>query len=112
MCKLKQRYAGVEGYVIECVDCGLLRIGFGTTVLSLNAEDFRKFTIMVASWAQGLLVSETPSASGEKCVMLPTPMPACQICLTPDELQRLDHMLQIADNELLAEELLRLFEEE
>jgi hypothetical protein len=106
MCKLRQRYAGVEGYVIECPDCSLLHVGFGTTILCLNGDEFRKFTAMVAFRAELSVVS----TSDEGRVVLPTSSTSCRICLSTDELQSLNHMLQTVENEILTEGLLRLFE--
>jgi hypothetical protein len=106
MCKLRQRYAGIEGYVIECPDCSLLHVGFGTTILCLNGEEFRKFTAMVAFRSEMPVLSTTEG----KRVILPTSSATCRICLAPEELQALHHMLQTVENDLLAEALLRLFE--
>lgn len=44
-----------------------------------------------------------------KSIVMPTPMRACNILLTEAELADLNHLLQIADTEMKAAALIRLF---
>lgn len=50
------------------------------------------------------------STGEEQRVILPASSAGCRICLSTDELQSLNHMLQTVENEILTEALLRLFE--
>jgi hypothetical protein len=50
------------------------------------------------------------STSEERRVILPTSSTSCRVCLSMDELQSLNHMLQTVENEILTEALLRLFD--
>ena len=106
MCKFKKWYAGAEGYVLQCKDCGHVQLAFGTTMLTLGKDDFFIFTEIVASRVSEL----TPYREDLKSVVIPTPASYCQIFLTERELLSLHRMLQQADNERAANALLELFQ--
>jgi hypothetical protein len=106
MCNLKTRYAGKEGYVLQCAECRRVQIGFGTTMLCLSPVDFNALSDLVAYRMESLV----PFGDDKKAILLPTPSSVCQILLTEKELEMLHHMLQSADDEMRTEALLQLFQ--
>jgi hypothetical protein len=106
MCNLKTRYAGKEGYILQCADCRHMQLGFGTTMLNLSPVDFKALSDLVAYRMDNLVTF----GDDKKAILLPTPSAFCQMLLTERELQTLNHMLQCADNEMRAEALLQLFQ--
>ncbi len=106
MCKLKTLYAGETGYALLCEDCGYVQLGFGTTMLTLSRDDFSIFVAMVAQRAEALVTFW----DNRKSIVMPTPMSCCQVLLTEAELADLNQLLQLADNEIKTDALLRLFQ--
>ncbi len=105
MCKLKQVYAGVEGYALQCKECGHIQLGFGTTILTLNKTDFEIFCDLIRNRTESL----TPFSDDQKSIVMPTPMPCCQIFLTEKELHSLNNLLLQAETEMTTNALLQLF---
>lgn len=108
MCDFQQLYTGPEGYVVRCGECGYLQCAFGSTVLTLEDEDFRALKqLAVTQW-----VAATDDYPDElKQYWLPTAHPGVSMLLTRPELRRLCHMLEKADTEMAVSALVGLFEE-
>ncbi|MBS1664389.1 MAG: hypothetical protein JST68_25315 [Bacteroidetes bacterium] len=106
MCQFKSCYAGENGYIVRCEDCQHFQVGFGTTVLTLNAYDFQAFLGIVAYKKENHQPIHDPNT---RSIVLPTPCSTVHLIFSENELADLHIMLQEADNELRTQEMLRLF---
>jgi len=94
------------GYTVQCTDCQNLQIGFGNVMLTLSHSAFAGFREMVNREAE---IIDLENMSSCKCVILSTPCASINLLLSPMELIALQTMLESADNEMKAHQLLALF---
>ncbi len=106
MCHFKNCYAGENGYIIQCEDCQHFQVGFGTTVLTLNAYDFQAFLGIVAYKKEHHQPMQDPTI---RCIVLPTPCSSVHLIFSEKELDNLHAMLQEGDNEIRSQQLIDLF---
>ncbi len=106
MCQMQQLYLAEQGFVVRCPDCGTYQLGFGNIMLSLNKADFSYFKKLLAfkqeEWAfqQNALL---------KNIVIPTPCGKVQVLLCRKELADWNQVLDTAESEEIALELLELF---
>ncbi|MFT4095132.1 MAG: hypothetical protein QM640_15990 [Niabella sp.] len=105
-CDFQSLYYGEEGYIVRCKRCGHFQIAFISTMLTLNEEDFAMFYKQVTCKASQ---SYSNINQDSKIIMLGTPSREVHIILTPVELTRLYRIMEAADSEIKAQELLCLF---
>lgn len=106
MCELQTLSYYKDGYVARCNHCGYMRVAFGTGLFHVSPKDF--------AWLLDVLrmicsKEEVRAADEYKNILVPTPYPEMQIVLSPAEAFRLLAILEEADNEMKAGELLQLF---
>lgn len=105
-CEFQTLYAGQEGYIVRCNMCGHYQIAYISTLINLNEEDYHRFFKKVKNQQ---LTDYSAVNQDSKIIMLPTPSPNINFILTPAELYKLYDMLETADTEIKAQELLLLF---
>ncbi len=109
MCSYKTWYYEEKiGYVIECSRCDKIQVGFGNVLITFFKEEFssfRKHIVQIFNRQQ--YVEE----SNIKHIMIPTPCTGLTLLLNAQELNELYTMLETADNEIQASQLLQLFKE-
>lgn len=106
-CNYKRLYVCPNGYVLYCHACDQLRIAFGTSLLAFPLDAFSPFLMQV----QLLAEERGEDAPNYKNVLLPTPVKHTTMILSPAELSSLSLMLDAADSELKALELVEMFNE-
>lgn len=106
MCHFKNCYTGENGYIVRCEDCQHFQVGFGTTVLTLNAYDFQAFLGIVTYKKENYQPGKDPHV---RTIVLPTPCSTVHLIFSDSELNDLHAMLQEADTEIKAQELIELF---
>ncbi len=106
MCEFQSLYFGDDGYVVRCNKCGHYQIAFASTMLNLADGDFKKLCSAVRQKNKEESHYSNPSA---KAVVVPTPSNGMFMLLTKKEAQRLYEILEEADNEEKALNLLSLF---
>lgn len=105
-CDFQSLYCGDEGYIVRCKQCGHYQVAFVTTMLTLQDVDFDIFKKQIHYKA---IQAYSQVNRDAKIVMVSTPSKDVYLILTPGELHRLHEILEYADNEMKAQELLQLF---
>jgi len=107
MCNYKTwYYEEKNGYVIECSKCKNLQVGFGNVMLTLDSAEFdelRKLLIMEQKKVQCTVIGNV------KHIFIATPCAGVTLLLNNGELNELCNMLDKADTEMKAAQLLELF---
>ena len=110
MCSYKTwYYEDNTGYVIECSRCKKLQLGFGNVLITFLKEEFGSFRKHINIVYERCREQEE---SQVKHIMIPTPCTGATFLLNSKEMNELYHMLEQADNEMRAEELMQLFYKE
>ena len=105
MCEFQSLYFGDDGYVVRCKQCGHFQTGYMSTMLTLTEDDFGILCKMVK-----YKDSEAVSLPGHcESVILPTPSQGVFMMLTKQEVSRFNEILEEADNEAKALNLMSLF---
>jgi len=110
MCNYKTWYYQEKlGYIIECDKCKRLQVGFGNVLLSHTREGFSTFRQQILkAHSRNYPVIE----AGIKHIFIPTYSEGLTLILNTQELEDLHQMLEYADNEIKAQELMGLFYKE
>ena len=106
MCQFKHWFFDDSGYVVQCEECSYFQLSFGTTMLTLNNNNYKAFVDLVSSKKEDHV---SMSDKNTKCVVLATPCSSIHTILTENELDRLHNMLQEADTEMKTQHLLAMF---
>lgn len=106
MCDFKTWYFDEHGYVVSCEHCNHFQVCFGTTMLTLSPTDYEVFVNLVAQKKEDYVPMYDNNV---RCVVLPTPCSIIHSFLSGRELHSLHTMLQEVDDEIKAQELIRLF---
>lgn len=106
VCEFIPLYTGENGYVVRCTQCGHYQVAFISTALSLNKKEFTYFCQLVASKC-----AESCYAFAEhsKCIILETACTGICLVLTWKEVNQLHQILETADAEAQALDLMTLF---
>lgn len=106
MCKSVDILAFHEsGYVVQCSACEMLQFAFGTTVASLNEQQFDRFRMQLDMRRNEVNGCET--CCREKCIQLPVTDNCVMIGLTPFEADSLSRLLAEGKAGLEVKKLLR-----
>lgn len=108
MCQFKNWYADAGGYVIQCEDCKHFQVSFGTTMLTLDEQQYSIFTHSVLHRREEHICMPDPDC---KCIILPTPSGTVHIILSERELFQLYEMMQTVDVDIKTNLMLSLFSE-
>ncbi len=97
------------GYIIRCLDCDKIQIGYGNLMLTLNADGFEVFH----GWLKKVKDQQHPSQKETlRCIAIPTPCEGIKLLLSLRELNEFDAMMEEADTELRSTALIKLFRKE
>lgn len=106
MCEFQSLYFGNDGYVVWCKKCSRYQVAFASVMLNLTVEDFKKLAmVMNEKNAEPDYYNHVPS----KSVVIPAPSSGVYILLTKKETKRLFEILEDADTEEKALEMISLF---
>lgn len=110
MCHFKTLYYdNNNGYIIHCMECDHIQIGYGNILITFHHRDFGSFR----EWLKQVESNQTaPEDSTEfliKSIVVPTPCEGLKLLLSVKELGEFNHMLDVADTELQSLALLKLF---
>lgn len=106
MCNFKTWHIDDHGCVLQCKACNTYQVTFGTTMLTLNENNFAAFVRLVMMRYETLV----PTDDKLKYIVLPTPSSVVHVVMTEKELLHLNCILQHADTEIKSHEMLALFE--
>ena len=109
MCRYSTLYHDDKiGYVVNCLECGKIQVGYGNLVFTFNMDDFESFNW----WLRKIKDDVQPDQSETlRCIIIPTPCEGMKLLLSKRELRDFNNMLESADSELRSLQLIRLFEE-
>jgi len=105
MCNYTTWHFDNNGYIIQCKECDHYQVCFGTSMLRLNQNNFDVLVNIVKTRYDNLM----PVERDVKYIVLPTTTEDVNIIVSEAELLSLHTMLQNADNEIRAQQMLRLF---
>jgi hypothetical protein len=107
MCNYRTLYHDkITGYIIHCLDCNNIQLGFGNLAITLTVPAFNDFYESIHMIAAEQQMDTDPH---HKNISLSTPCDGIKILLSPHELHQLNSMLDIAETELRSQELISLF---
>lgn len=106
MCEFQSLYFGDDGYVVRCKKCGHYQIAYSSSMLNLPAEDFKKLCSIVK---KKHFEEDFYNNHCAKSVVIPTPSNGMYMLFTKKETMRLHEILEEADNEEQALNLISLF---
>lgn len=105
-CQFHSLYYGDEGYVVCCKNCGQYQIAFLSVILSLSEKNF----IVLCKQVETKCTEESLIFNKQsKSIIITTPAMDVSIVLTGAEAIHFNKILQEADNEMKAINLLSLF---
>jgi hypothetical protein len=94
------------GYIIHCLDCNNIQLGFGNLAITFTMAAFHDFFQSI----QQIVARQDRSPDPfYKNISLSTPCEGIKILLSPNELHQLYGMLDTAETELRSQELIGLF---
>lgn len=109
MCNYQVLYHHSEkGYVIRCLQCNNIQLGFGNVAITLCKDEFYRFQQSIAGIYEQH--GQDEKRKGIKNIHLPTPCEGMMLLLSAGELNQLHGMLDTAETELRSQELISLFE--
>ena len=106
MCEFQTLYFEDDGYVVRCKQCGHYQLGFGTIMFTLPGNEFREFCKTVK---HKCTEAECIASPHKKKVILQTPSPGICLLLTHFENRHFSKILDQADSEEKALEIMNLF---
>ncbi len=95
------------GYVVECKECQKIQVGFGNIMATFSVKKFERFQREINLIVDTLVPRENKHA---KDILLQTPYAGFTIILSEAELTDLHYMVEQADNDRKAEQIMKLFE--
>ena len=107
MCEFRSLYYDDDGYVVQCKDCNYYQLGFGSTMLSLSPDDFETLGKVVRHKYNEIDFGLSESIRN---VVIPTPSHNVFLLLTKEEANRFHEILEAADNEAKAQQMLAMFQ--
>lgn len=94
------------GYVIRCEACQRLQLGFGNIMMGFTPGQFAAFRQLVAEHYDQPL---PPERRRLKYIIIPLPSDRIRLLLSRHELDGLYKLLEAADSEIIAMQLMQLF---
>lgn len=99
-------HSDTNGYIVQCTECGRLQMGYGNIMIVFHTDEFESFRKLV----KDLHGQQQPAERKQlKHIVIPTPSDCVRLLLSKDDLVKLHSMLEEADNEIKAWQLLELF---
>lgn len=107
MCLHKRLYYDEQrGYVVHCEECNTIQIAFGNLLVTFCRPDFFKFVQWMGEENEKYADAELIHTRN---IILPTPCEGMKMMMSRAELNDLHGMLDAAEAELSALEMMRLF---
>ncbi|MFN3665965.1 MAG: DUF6686 family protein [Sediminibacterium sp.] len=105
MCQYQTLYHHAQhGNVLRCTECDQIQVGFGFVLLNLTEDVFYSLHRYL------LECCTQPSENRHiRNRILPMPYDGIQLMMSTDELEQFCRMIDHAESELRAQELIRLF---
>jgi len=95
-----------RGYIVQCTECRRLQMGYGNMMIVFYQDEFKSFMRLVNK----LQAEQPPEERRQlKHIVIPTPSDSVRLLLSRDDLAELHEMLEEADSEIKARQLLELF---
>lgn len=103
MCNYKILTENSGGFIVQCLDCEHIQLGFGTSLINFSEEDYFDFHLQARD-----LLKRTNKVKNkkEKCIYLNTFSGNSRMVLSKNELIMLSEMLTTASNMLVVFNLL------
>lgn len=98
-----------KGYVMQCLQCHKIQIGYGMLSLNFEMQAFDRFRRDIAGYFSGASSRRCPMHV--KSMLIPTPCEGMNLLLSYKELDFFHRMLEAVDNDMKAEGLLQCFKE-
>jgi len=107
MCTYHTCYHNDErGYIVQCTECRRLQMGYGNIMVVFYPEEFNSFRRLV----NDLHRQQPPEERRHlKHIVIPTPADSVRLLLSRNDLAALHEMLEEADTEIKACQLMELF---
>lgn len=105
-CKFQTLYSGEDGYVVRCRECRNYQLAYLCVMITIGATEFQAFCRTVQ---QHYLDSLSLQSDDCKCVVIETSAANTCFIFSRREIKRFAQLLEEADNEEKAQELLELF---
>lgn len=107
MCNFQELSYNEEGYVIRCKQCGGYQVYFSGIILSFTHREFKQWVEYLVKYPYPVNNVNEPHA---KAAFIATPKVGVMLAVSSIEYTQLQKMVQEADNEVQALELLELFQ--
>lgn len=107
MCQFQALYHNDKiGYAIRCVECEKIQVAYGNLVMTFSREDFNSFRNWIKKISDDQPEYQNPAV---RCIMIPAPCQGIQLLLSASELAEFVLLLDAADTEMQALQLIDLF---
>lgn len=94
------------GYILYCEQCHYIQFAFNCVLIHFHRQDFKSFQRIVGDLAHD---HEDVPDSAVKSILIPTPCEGLSLYLSLIELRTLLKMIDEADSQLCANDLIGLF---
>jgi hypothetical protein len=108
-CHYQSLYTGKDGYVVRCKECGHYQVAYLCVMLTIEKEEFRSFR---RKMEQHYKESLSLATDYHKCVIVETAAAGTRFLFSRAEIKRLTEILDEADTEEQAQNMLLLFQQE
>lgn len=98
-------YDSTYGYIISCTRCNHLQLAFGCMLINFRREEFRGFQKVINEIMEDF---RDCMESAVKTITIPTPCEGLAMFLSPMEIGILQRIVEEADSNLRANELIAL----
>lgn len=99
-------YQENTGYVLKCQSCNKIQVGFNVLSATFDRAGFQKFRQQVVKTHDG---RQEGMNRDVKSILIPTPCEGLNLLLSVGELELLYKILEEADSEMKAQELINEF---
>jgi len=107
MCQYQTLYHHPQqGYVIRCMQCDQIQLGFGFLLLNLTEGGFRSLHSYLSHCC-----AEPCDNKHVRNRVLPTPYDGIQLMMSTEELEQFYHLLDSAESEMRAQAIIGLFKQ-
>lgn len=103
MCDYKILHHSADGYVVKCLECGCLKLAFGTTAMAMDEEQFYEFKKVVCEYHENY---KHCVSQAQKRIHIPTALPSVSLLYSLDDLEQLSYLLDEAHLSLEIDKLL------
>jgi len=103
MCDYKILHHCKDGYVVKCMECGCLKLAYGTTVMAMDEDQFYEFKQVIMDYYDTYrkCVSQT-----QKRIHIPTALSSMSLLYSLDDLEQLSSLLDEAHLSIEIEKML------